>query len=55
MLHGERKLGTVRNATVYSAGERRRQLIVGLRRGWVVWMAVAPRDLSASRVLSDLR
>ena len=55
MLQGERKLGTVRNATVYSARERRRQLVVGLRRGWVVWMAVARRDLPASRLLSDLR
>jgi hypothetical protein len=55
MLHGERRLGTIRNATVFSARERRRQLVVGLRGGYVVWMAVAKRDLPPSRVLADIR
>jgi hypothetical protein len=55
MLHGERKLGTAGNATVYSARERRRRLIVGLRRGWVVFMAVAPAKLSKRAVIADLR
>src|SRR4051794_33339151 len=39
MLHGERKLGSAGNTTVYSARERSRQLMVGLRRGWVMFMA----------------
>jgi hypothetical protein len=55
MLHGERHLGRARGAAVYGVRERSRQLVVGLRRGWVVWMAVAPRDLSSKRLLSDLR
>src|SRR3954453_14904530 len=55
MLKGERKLGSVQGTTVYSARERRRQLVVGLRRGWVVWMAVAGRNLSKARLIDDLR
>jgi hypothetical protein len=55
MLHGERRLGSVRGAAVYSARERGRQLVLGLRRGWVVWMAVAGRSVRPARVLSDLR
>src|SRR4051812_5017366 len=55
MLRGERHLGRARGAAVYGVRERSRQLVVGLRRGWVVWMAVAPRDLSSKRLLSDLR
>src|SRR4051812_17937126 len=55
MLHGERKLGTAGDASVYSARERRRQLIVGLRRGWVVFMAVAPPKLTKRAVIADLR
>jgi hypothetical protein len=55
MLQGERRLGSFGGAAVYGARESKRQLVVGLRRGWVVWMAVAPRNLSAKRLLSDLR
>jgi hypothetical protein len=55
MLHGERRLGTIRKATVFSARERHRQLVVGLRGGYVVWMATAKRDLAAARVLGDIR
>jgi hypothetical protein len=55
MLRGERKLGTVRKATVYSAREHKRQLVVGLRRGWVVWMAVTARNLSKARAMEALR
>jgi hypothetical protein len=55
MLHGERRLGSVRGATIFSARERKRQLLVGLRNGHVAWMAVARRNLSKARLLSDLR
>ena len=55
MLKGERKLGNVRGASVYSVRERNRQLVVGLRRGWVVWMAVAGRNLTKARLMDALR
>jgi hypothetical protein len=55
MLQGERKLGSIRKATVFSSRERGRQLVVALRGGHVAWMAVAGRNLSKARVLSDLR
>jgi hypothetical protein len=55
MLRGERQLGSVRNATVFTAHERKRQLVVGLRGDHVAWMAVARRGLSKARLMSDLR
>jgi hypothetical protein len=55
MLHGEKRIGRALNSTVFSARERRRQLVVGLRNGHVGWMAVAPRKLPAARLLADLR
>ena len=55
MLQGERRVGSVRNATVFTATERKRQLVVGLRSGHVGWMAVAPKNLSKARLMSDLR
>ena len=54
MLRGEKRIGRALNSTVFSARERRRQLVVGLRNGHVGWMAVAPRKLPASRLLADL-
>jgi hypothetical protein len=55
MLQGERRLGSVRGATIFVAHERKRQLVVGLRSGHVGWMAIARRNLSKARLLSDLR
>ena len=55
MLQRERRIGSVRNATVFTAIERNRQLVVGLRRGHVGWMAVASKNLPKARVMSDLR
>jgi hypothetical protein len=55
MLKGERRVGSVRGAAVFTAHEQGRQLVVGLRRGHVGWMAVARRNLSPARLLSDLR
>jgi hypothetical protein len=55
MLHGERRLASVRGAAVFTARERNRQLVVGLRSGHVAWMAVARKNLPHARLLGDLR
>jgi hypothetical protein len=54
-LHGERRLGRVRGATVYGKREKRRRLFVGLRRGRVAYLAVSKRRTSNARALRYLR
>jgi hypothetical protein len=54
-LRGERRVGKVRGAAVFAVRERRRRLLVGMRRGRVAYLAVTRRGLSRGRALRLLR
>jgi hypothetical protein len=54
-LHGERRLGRARGATVYAKRERHRRLLVGIRRGRVQYLAVTRPKLAKQRALRYLR
>ncbi|MDX6585259.1 MAG: hypothetical protein QOI10_4443 [Solirubrobacterales bacterium] len=54
-VRGERRLGRVRGVTVFAKRERRRRLLVGLRRGRVAYLAVARPKLSNRATLRYLR
>jgi hypothetical protein len=54
-LRGERRIGRARGVTVFAKRERRRLLLVGLRRRRVAYLAVARRPLSNRRALRYLR
>jgi hypothetical protein len=54
-LRHERRLGRVRGAAVFGVRERRRRLLVGVRRGRVAYLAVTRRGLSRGRALRLLR
>jgi hypothetical protein len=54
-LHGERRLGRARGATVYARRERHRRLLVGIRRGRVQYLAVTRPKLTKQRALRYLR
>jgi hypothetical protein len=54
-LHGERRLGRARGATVYAKRERHRRLLVGIRHGRVQYLAVTRPKLAKQRALRYLR
>ena len=54
-LRRERRLGRVRGVSVLRVAQRRRQLLVGVRRGRVAYLAVAQRKLGRRSVLRLLR
>src|SRR4051812_4058501 len=54
-LHGERRLGTVHGATVFTKRERYRRLLVAIKHGKVAYMAVARRKMAKRWVLHYLR
>jgi hypothetical protein len=55
LLRGERRVGRVRGATVFTKRERGRRLLVGLRQGRVAYLAVARPRISARRAVRYLR
>jgi hypothetical protein len=54
-LHGERRLGKVRGATLYSKRERHRRLIVAIKHGRVTYLAVTRPKLATRWALRYLR
>jgi hypothetical protein len=54
-LHGERRLGRARGATVYAKRERHRRLVVAIKRGRVTYLAVTRPRLAKRRALHYLR
>jgi hypothetical protein len=54
-LHGERRIARVHGAAVFVRRERRRRLLVGVRRGRVAYLAVTRRKVSNKRALRYLR
>jgi hypothetical protein len=54
-LHGERRLGKARGATLYAKRERHRRLVVAIKKGRVTYLAVARPKLAKRWVLHFLR
>jgi hypothetical protein len=54
-LHGERRLGKARGATIYSKRERHRRLLVAIRARRVTFLAVTRRKLGKRTTLRYLR